>query len=179
MSISTIILDYLLQQSLYNKGIPTIIFDIPDLKNNSKKTISQTVYRLSQKGYILKNKDGYTITLTGKKYSIQLHNSLAQFAKPVDLPKEKTLLVFFDIPESKRDQRQWFREHLKRFDYSMIQRSVWVGPNPLPKDFLAYIQDIGLMDCIQTLQLAKPYVPPDTNKKKGVRSYLDKIKNMI
>jgi hypothetical protein len=43
----------------------------------------------------------------------------------------------------------------------MIQKSVWVGPSPLPKDFLDYVKSIGLLNQLKTLKLAKPYLKED------------------
>jgi len=69
----------------------------------------------------------------------------------------KNLIVIYDIPEEKKKERDWFRRHLKKFNFIMIQRSVWVGPSPLPKDFLNYVKSIGLKDKFKTFKLAKPY----------------------
>ena len=82
------------------------------------------------------------------------------FVSPFSKKSPKNLLVMFDIPEVKKAEREWFRFHLRQFGYKMIQKSVWVGPSPLPKDFLDYIKDIKLKECIKTFKLAKPY---DTN----------------
>ena len=75
----------------------------------------------------------------------------------------KNLIVMYDIPKDKRKERNWFRRHLQKFDYTMIQKSVWVGPSPLPKDFLNYTKSIGLIDQLVTLKLAKPYSKGDKN----------------
>jgi DNA-binding transcriptional regulator PaaX len=72
-----------------------------------------------------------------------------------DLPKN--LLVIYDIPEEMKKERDWFRRHLKRFNFIMIQRSVWVGPSPLPKDFLDYVKSIGIKDKFKTFKLARSY----------------------
>jgi len=69
----------------------------------------------------------------------------------------KNLIVMYDIPTEKRKERDWFRRHLQKFDYVMIQKSVWVGPSPLPKDFLDYVKSIGLLGQLRTMKLAKPY----------------------
>ncbi len=63
----------------------------------------------------------------------------------------------YDIPEDKKAEREWFRFHLKKFGYEMIQRSVWVGPSPLPKDFLDYLGEIKLKSHVKTFKLAKSY----------------------
>ncbi len=75
----------------------------------------------------------------------------------------KDLIVMYDIPYDKRSEREWLLRQLKKFDYIMIQKSVWVGPSPLPIDFLAYIKSIGLLDQLRTLKLAKPYSKEEKN----------------
>lgn len=63
----------------------------------------------------------------------------------------------YDIPHEKKKERDWFRRQLKKFHYAMIQKSVWVGPSPLPRDFLDYVKLIGLKKQLKTFKLAKPY----------------------
>jgi DNA-binding transcriptional regulator PaaX len=63
----------------------------------------------------------------------------------------------YDIPEEKKKERDWFRRQLKNFDFVMIQRSVWVGPSPLPQNFLGYLKNLGLQKRFKTFKLAKPY----------------------
>ena len=69
----------------------------------------------------------------------------------------KNLIVMYDIPHEKKKERDWFRRHLIKFGYNMIQKSVWVGPSPLPKDFVKYVKDIELAVQMKTFKLAKSY----------------------
>ena|ERR1035437_155949 len=78
----------------------------------------------------------------------------------------KNLIVIYDIPEEKKKERDWFRRHLKKFNYIMIQRSVWVGPSPLPKDFIDYVKSIGLLGQLKTFKLAKAYSENDNHNLK-------------
>lgn len=77
----------------------------------------------------------------------------------VKFPKDaqKNMIVMYDIPEPKKAEREWFRWHLKKFGYAMIQKSVWVGPSPLPKEFLKYLDEIKLRNAIKTFKLANAY----------------------
>ena len=77
------------------------------------------------------------------------------FNFPLTAPRD--LVVVYDLPDSKRKERDWLRRHLQKFGYTMIQRSVWVGPSPLPPDFLKYVKSIGLLNQLRTLKLAEPY----------------------
>lgn len=69
----------------------------------------------------------------------------------------KNLIVMYDIPDNLKKERDWFRRHLIKFGYIMIQKSVWVGPSPLPKDFLVYVKEIKIGDSFKTFKLAKSY----------------------
>lgn len=69
----------------------------------------------------------------------------------------KNLIVMYDIPHSLKKERDWFRRHLIKFGYVMIQKSVWVGPSPLPKEFIEYLREIKIKDKFKTFKLAKSY----------------------
>ena len=87
----------------------------------------------------------------------------ASFDSPFKKDSPKNLLVMYDIPSSKRKERNWFRRHLIKFGYIMVQKSVWVGPSPLPKEFVKYVKDIGLKKQLKTFKLSKSYTGIDTN----------------
>ena len=79
------------------------------------------------------------------------------FESDFEKSSPKNLIVLYDIPHNMKKERDWFRRHLKKFNYIMIQKSVWVGPSPLPKEFLNYVKSIGILNNLKTLKLAKPY----------------------
>ena len=85
------------------------------------------------------------------------------FSSNLEKSSPQNLIIIYDIPENKKKERDWFRRHLKKFNYAMIQRSVWVGPSPLPKDFLEYVKSIGLKNKLKTFKLAKPYTGKENN----------------
>ena len=79
------------------------------------------------------------------------------FNSPFKKESPKNLLIIYDIPSNKRKERDWFRRHLRKFGYIMIQKSVWVGPSPLPQDFLLYLKEIEIGDDFKTFKLSKSY----------------------
>lgn len=85
------------------------------------------------------------------------------FTSPFKKDSPKNLLVMYDIPTEKKKERDWFRRHLKKFNYIMIQQSVWVGPSPLPKEFLKYVESIGLKKQLKTFKLAQSYTGKENN----------------
>lgn len=85
------------------------------------------------------------------------------FSSPFNKDSPKNLILMYDVVEEKKKERDWFRRQLKNFNYTMIQRSVWVGPSPLPKEFLDYVKAIGLQDHLKTFKLAKAYTGKGNN----------------
>ncbi len=79
------------------------------------------------------------------------------FSSSFEKEAPKNLIVMYDIPHDLKKERDWFRRHLIKFGYVMIQKSVWVGPSPLPKDFLRYLKEIKIGDNLKTFKLARPY----------------------
>lgn len=157
MSIVKEILEELWNTEFNYKGVRVNIFGIPRFKEYKEGSLRNTIDRLSRKGIIQKELDGIILSKYGKEYVKRKFDSLKQFDKPDGLSKERKLLVMFDVPTEKKGEREWLRWHLKKFDYIMIQQSVWVGPAPLPKEFNDYLKSIKLDRCIKTFKLEKPY----------------------
>ncbi len=157
MSIAKDILESLFEKDYYCKGMRVNILGIPRFSSYSKRSLRSTADRLKKKGLIETENDYLKITLKGKKYLQRKQDGMTSFASPFKKDLPKNLLLIFDIPEQRKAEREWFRWHLKKFSYVMIQRSVWVGPSPLPKEFLAYLKEIKLENCIQTFKLSKSF----------------------
>jgi len=156
MSIVIEILEGLWNTHLYYKGARVNMFGVPKPWIENKNSYRSTVSRLHKKGLVEKKNGRWIITKAGKKY-VKENKRLLNFNSPFKKGVSKNLLLMFDVPESRQNERKWLREHLKKFEYFMIQKSVWVGPSPLPKDFVSYLKKIKLNPCIKTFKLAKPY----------------------
>ena len=157
MGIIKEILEELWNTELNHKGMIVNIFGIPRFKKYSQRSIRTTIDRLKKKGVIEKELAGIVLSKYGKEYARRKIDSLKQFNKPENISKDRNLLIMFDIPTERKAEREWLRWHLKKFDYIMVQKSVWVGPSPLPKEFKEYLEEIKLNKCIKTFKLAKPY----------------------
>ena len=151
------ILKELWNTSVSYKGTKVNLFGVPVLKKHSHGSVRTTICRLHKKGLIESSDNGWHLTPAGKKYIKKKEDSLLQFENSFTKDAPKNLLVMFDIPETHKAEREWFRWHLKKFNFIMIQKSVWVGPSPLSKEFLDYVKKIGLKDSIKTFKLARPY----------------------
>jgi CRISPR-associated endonuclease Cas2 len=157
LSIEDKILKFLFEPTHKYKGVPVSALGLPAIFHCKKQSINNAVYRLKKQGYISKEDDLVLLLPHGRKYVENKKVKLMTFDSPFEKNSPKDLLVMFDIPESKKAEREWFRFQLRKFGYNMIQRSVWVGPSPLPKEFLDYVKNLKLKDCIKTFKLAKSY----------------------
>lgn len=157
MSIEEKIIRFLLEPKYKYKGMPVSALGLPALFPYKKQSVSNAFYKSIKKGYIEKNNDFIKLLPSGRKYVENKKARLMTFYSPFEKTAAKNLIVMFDIPEGQKAEREWFRYQIREFGYEMIQRSVWVGPSPLPKEFVDYLKEIKLKDCIKTFKLAKPY----------------------
>lgn len=155
----TILYDILKELSgatLNYKGMHVNFLGLPKFKKYSQSSLRGTMSRLLKEGFV-EDCDGLHVTSKGKNYIKRKIDSLKQFNFTFNKDAPKNLIVMFDVPETKKAEREWLRWHLKKFNYVMIQKSVWVGPSPLPKGFMDYIRSIGLKENLKTFKLAKGY----------------------
>ena len=162
MSVEKDILSYLYKnrnnRTLRYKGIRVGFLGLPDFKYFKYQTLANKCSLLQKKGYIKKGKlDDYFITFKGIEFLESGKDILKSFRTDMSENLPKNLMVIYDIPQEKRKERDWFRSHLKKFHFIMIQKSVWVGPAPLPKEFVDYVKEIELGDHFKTFKLAKGY----------------------
>lgn len=162
MTLEIEILQYLSAQKgkkVHNyKGIRTGFLGLPDFKYYKYQTLANKFSSLRTNGYIKEINGTYFITFKGEDYlNKKLKNYLKQFSPNKSETDPKNLLLLYDIPQDKTSQRNWFRRELIKFHFIMIQKSVWVGPSPLPQEFSDYIKEIGLEDSIKTFKLEKGY----------------------
>lgn len=133
-------------------GLPVFIFEI-----FSSAAVRNSISRLKKKKYLLFSGSTISVTKTGKLYYNKRSSRMQVFASPFSKNSPKNLLIFFDIPEKRKAEREWLRRQLRVFDYEMIQKSVWVDPDPLPKEFRDYLDKVKLSSNIKFFKLASGY----------------------
>ena len=162
MSAEKLILQYLSEnknkQVIRHAGIHLGFLGLPNFKYYKYQTLANRCSDLKSRGYVKEINGSYLITYKGEEYLNKKENN--DFKKFISEKKEtdpKDLLILYDIPQNQTSARNWFRRELKKFNFVMIQRSVWVGPSPLPSDFLKYVKEIKIEDNFKTFKLAKGY----------------------
>jgi len=153
MSIAFDILKELYDKELNYKGYKCNIFGIPKLSVYEKRALSLALNRLKRLAYVYLEGEQWKMTEKGKQYFIKKRNTFKQFDSTII--NNQNLIIIFDIPESRRLERDWLRIQLKNLNFKLVQRSVWLGSSPLPKNFVEYLKEIKLMNCIKTFKLSK------------------------
>lgn len=108
------------------------------------RTVSSLLSRLRRQGLVARNgrRGAHRWRLTKRGVArIAAHPVLA-----VPAPDGISRLVIFDIPERERRKRDIIRAELASCNFKSLQKSVWIGENPLPEDFIALIDELRLKD---------------------------------
>lgn len=152
------LVDYLVAMLASGKNIKRYheIIRKREISRYKKESISVALSRLNKKGYIKKAKNGWSLTPSGKVY-YDKSTLLSYMESPFNKNSEIKIIVSFDIPGPQRRMRDWLRNQLKIFGYKMIQQSLWVGPGPLPKEFLKRLKELKIHESIKVFALSKEY----------------------
>ena len=157
MSIVGDIFDELWNKRFYYKGIPVNFFGIPRFRRYNHNSLKTTLSQLKRHRFIEKDERGWSFTRRGRDRMKTAYVFFKKFVSPFEKNSPRNLLFMFDVPHEKRQHRDWLRRQLREYDYIMVQKSVWVGPSPLPEEFRDYIKTIKIKGCIKTFRLAKGY----------------------
>ena len=125
-------------------------------ERESRQRFYDLLYRLRKDGLVREVKGAGTpslkLTERGREYLKKLHIRRAH-AMPIAMyaPKSDDVLkiVIFDIPERERKKRGWLRSALRNLEFTMLQRSVWVGKVKLPERFLQDLQNLHITSYVE------------------------------
>jgi len=120
----------------------------------SKDSIRVSLNRLQSKGYVQKSNSEWKITDIGRKYFKHKYR-LTYLPSPFTNTHSKNTIISFDIPERDRVMRNWLRNQIKIYGFKKLQQSLWIGPGPLPKNFLLRLKELHIRDNIKIFKVLK------------------------
>lgn len=127
--------------------------EIQEIKDASLRS---TLSRLKKQGLINNKKGIWEIKKEGREYlKKKLGSKIPHFDHLKSKNKEKEIIVVFDIPEKKKYRRNWLRVELVALGFIPLQKSVWLGPAPLPKEFIEYLSKINLLQYLKFFKAAE------------------------
>jgi hypothetical protein len=116
--------------------------------HRSENSFYTALARLKRRRQIVRKADHtYELTAAGeyaalkayvRKETVQMERSDKNKARSWD---GKWRLIVFDVPESKRAIRDYFRSLLKRLGFAEFQRSMWLSPHKTPTFLMKILED--------------------------------------
>ena len=121
--------------------------------NFSRRQVTNTLQYLKKKGFVSYDGSVWSVTEEGERFYREKGGKMVfryfHRKEKKEEGKKENLLILFDIPEKERRKRDWLRTQLKIFGFKQVQKSAWVGPSALPKDFFAYLDELHIRDNIK------------------------------
>lgn len=126
-----------------------------------KKQFRRLLYELRHDGLVKTDDDlkNPLFALTAraltwmKKFNEKPHWVAAEYPEPEK--SDRLTIVSYDIPENRRQYRDWTREILARLGFKKMQRSVWIGKIKLPINFIADLTRFGLEKYVEIFEITK------------------------
>jgi len=126
-----------------------------------KHNFHSLLCRLKKDGLIREANSGGRVFAITEKGKDKLNN--LKLRKQSALPRgiydlsnsEEIKIVIFDIPEKDRKKRHWLRAVLKRLNFKMIQKSVWLGKVNIPEEFISDLKKLRLLEYVEIFAITK------------------------
>ena len=128
------------------------IYGLPIYKRElTHKQLYDTVEKVRKQGWLEKKviEDQIFYSLTAKGRIKHLVYKLKTATKRRG---ERATIIIFDIPEEKRTYRNFLRRVLKQMKFNMIQKSVFIAPYTLPKEFYELLKEMDLLKFINVIE---------------------------
>jgi DNA-binding transcriptional regulator PaaX len=125
-----------------------------EFKRYKKESVNVALSRLSKKGYLKNTNGNWSLTQKGilRNKEINLHSYIPS---PFKENSTANTIISFDIPGPQRIVRDWLRNQIKIFGYKMLQQSLWLGPGPLPPEFLRRLEELKIRKNIKIFSIKK------------------------
>ena len=113
----------------------------------SDNTLHVTLSRIKEIGLVSNCEGMWSITLRGRAYlaKTQKKETLPAHTVKQLTPKQNSMIIIFDIPETQKRKRELLRVELSNLGFAMLQKSVWFGPAPIPKEFIRSLDHTKLL----------------------------------
>ncbi len=121
-----------------------------NFQDTSDATMRVTLSRLKKRGYVENKKGTWQITKTGRAYlAKKISSFFPVHSKRINRQQPKSIIISFDIPEAHKNKRDWLRIELLCLGFEMLQRSVWLGPAPIPQEFVDSLRKLQILQYIK------------------------------
>ena len=132
----------------YKKMTKTVYYP----NSMTRKRFFDTMDQMTRSGWVKKiiadEKVSYTITAKGRLRQLAL-----KIIKQKKVKQDSIItLVIFDIPELRRQYRDFLRRLLKQAGFKLLQKSVFLAECKLSKEFYVLIEESGMSKYVLVLE---------------------------
>ena len=132
------------------------LFGLDSSPITTSRTVISLLSRLKKQGLVERRgtvkHSLWILTNKGKRWLKENHLETMPTVPAVD---GVTRLVIFDIPEYERNKRNIIRAELVGHNFQILQRSVWIGYNPLSEDFIKTLDTLNLKNKVHIFSVEK------------------------
>ena len=127
---------------------------------NEKKRLSSLLFKLKRDKILAVDSESkrFYLTTRGENKLLELNNLFSDCSLSRNYPVSEEggyKIVIFDIPERLSCQRIWLRSVLTNLGFKMLQKSVWIGDNKIPKELIKDFSKLKLLDYIEIFEVVK------------------------
>jgi len=122
-------------------------------KRAQENKLYVTISRLKKNGLVENNNHLWSLTRLGSKKLKKYESSKTYHPYPKIKKSNKKVIIAFDIPEADRRNRGWLRIELVSLGFKILQKSVWLGPAPLPKEFINNLKFMKLLPYLKFFEV--------------------------
>jgi DNA-binding transcriptional regulator PaaX len=128
-----------------------------DTLRKEQRSFENTLYRLRRDGLV--DRSGKPqITALGRRTLRDLKGlKRATLPSPTYHPTAAATLkiIIFDIPEQERRKRNWLNAALQNLKFRRLQKSVFIGKQNIPEQFLADLERLRLLPYVEIFAVSK------------------------
>lgn len=121
----------------------------------SYKSIYKTLYGLEKDELIKREKRGESVIfkLTAKgKQKLFLGGIIGKLLKEKNRRWDKKWrIIIFDIPEKRKNARNFLRRELLENNFYMLQKSVWITPHKISDKLNELLEELDLNRCVRCI----------------------------
>ena len=132
------------------------------------RSIQLTFNRMEHQGSISRKKDSsiFYLTKKGTKEAFLAHIGVQSnlYRKPKQWDG-LWRMVMFDVPETRRDARDYLRDTLKGLGFHALQRSIWVSRYPIPDFIQEILEEYNLLRHTRIITVHEINYDDDLRKK--------------
>lgn len=125
-----------------------------------KEKLSKLIYKLKKQGLVYETKQAkIALTQRGRGKLLRLKTKLAtkEILNEKADKKEinELMLVIYDIPEFEKAKRNKLRNLLNQYNFTLLQKSVWLKKGKVSEKFINLLKDLDVLDYVHIFKITQ------------------------